>query len=66
MSSWKLDSTGDVGADITCPHGHAVEYLNKRDFEYTREEDPNKVTRKDLTRWLKDHREELPEYCMGH
>ena len=64
---WHLDRLGKPTADIICPHGRPVEYLNGLDYAYAYD-DPRQtaLTEADLAEWLAEHKDDLAEYCFGH
>lgn len=57
---------GGPSADIHCPHGEAVEYLNHRDYELSNSEQTYEITAIDLADWLIANSDWLAEYCVGH
>lgn len=62
---WTVE-TGNPRGDIFCPHWHAVDMINKRDYSLNESEDTAKVTRADLVQWLADNRSHLVDFCYGH
>jgi len=63
---YTLTRIGDPTADVVCPHGHAVDHINRRDYSVTADQDPAQVTAADLVEWLADNAEVLADFCMGH
>lgn len=66
VHGYRLDRVGHPTADVICPHGHAIEHLNRRDYALDAAEDPAAVTLLDLADWLDEQADVLPEYCRGH
>lgn len=62
---WRIE-IGEPTGDIYCPHGHAVEIVNRRNYALNYVDDSARVTREMLKAWLNRHRYELRQYCLAH
>lgn len=63
MNVYRLDEVGRPTADVICPHGKAVGFINKRDYSVPLEKETAKVGKADLRKWL---RANANKHCFGH
>lgn len=63
---WHLDRLGDPTADVICPHGVAVDFINNWDYSLNADEQTYHITEADLDQWLTENQPWLGDHCAGH
>lgn len=65
--SWKLDRVGDPTADVICPHGRPVDFINLLDYDFAYDDPKQQRTNQNtITKWLIEHKDNLIDLCLGH
>ena len=63
---WHLDRYGDPTADVICPHGHQVDFINHWDYSLNPAQQTYRITEADLYQWLAESQPWLSEHCAWH
>ena len=60
-------TTGGPMADVICPHGFAIDIINRYDYALGADMQTARIGTADLEEWLGDNARHLWEYCQfGH
>lgn len=66
LAGWRLDELGGPTADVICPHGFAVDRLNRYDYALNRDQQTGRVSLDDLADWIDERGpDELAAACAS-